>query len=284
MRVTTPDGLFLLDEVLSRLGLPSVRSRYPMLAYGANRNPATLKLKLLSYGHQVHGKPVAVPLIRARVTDADVVAGGLYGQGYFYADLLRQPKYTDGTSTTVWIALPDLDQLRAIHDSEGVRSSLYTVRRCAGVDVPGYSSAIAPLAYFSRKPPILSPVFKSPIAFKDVNSEGRRLVAMTAIEMMSHIIEHFDLAGTIAKITGLNGNETLAFELSKYLNGQWWYHFHTGNEPIEGYATLLNLFEKYTTITPIDFVEDALAGSEEVITPELAYSGAPEFTAEALFT
>jgi hypothetical protein len=284
MRVATRDGLFLLDEVLSRAGLPSVRTRYPILAYGANRNPATLKLKLLSYGHQVHGKPTALPLLRARVVDADVVAGGLYGQGYFYADLLRQPRFTGGTSTTVWIALPDFDQLKAIHDSEGVHSGLYAVRRCAGVFVPGYSSAIAPLAYFSRKPPILSPVFKSPIAFKDVNSDGRRLIAMSSTEMMSHIIEHFDLAGTIAAITGLTANETLAFELSKYLNGQWWYHFHTGNEPIEGYAKLLDLFEQHTSISPSPFVEDASAGSEEDISLERAYSGAPEFTAEALFS
>lgn len=284
MRVATPDGLLLLDQVLSRLGLPNVRNRYPVLAYGANRNPATLKLKLLTYGSQTPGKPVAMPLIRASVADADVVAGGLYGQGYFYAHLLRRSEFTGGTLTNVWIALPDIDQLRAIHDSEGVRDGLYSVHRCPGVFVPGCSAAVAPLAYVSRKPPVLSPVFKSPIAFKEVSSAGRRIVAMNALEMMAHMIEVFDLAGSISAITGLIEDDTLAFELSKYLNGQWWYHFHTGNEPISGYTRILKLFDEVASKISSPLVDSASAEPEMTIPPELAYSETLEFTTEVLFT
>jgi len=284
MRVATPDGLLLLDEVLSRLGLPNVRKRYPVLAYGANRNPATLRLKILTYESQSAGKPVVMPLIRASVADADVVAGGLYGQGYFYADLLRRPEFTSGTSTNVWVALPDISQLRAIHDSEGVRAGLYSVRRCEGVSVPGYSGAVAPLAYFSRKSPILSPVFKSPIAFREVTSTGRKIVAMSALEMMSHVIGAFDLGGSISTISGLIEDQTLPFELAKYLNGQWWYHFHTGNEPISGYRRILTLFDEAVSKMSGIVVESAPDVPDQMIPPDLAYSETLEFTAEALFT
>jgi hypothetical protein len=38
----------------------------------------------------------------------------------------------------------------------------------------------------------------------------------------------------------------------KYLNGQWWYSFNTGDEPIRGYAEVLRTFADVTDSDALD--------------------------------
>jgi tetratricopeptide (TPR) repeat protein len=61
---------------LSKFELASVEDRYAVVAYGANRNPATLSIKLLNYGYRSPNGVVAVPALRARMSSTDVVACG----------------------------------------------------------------------------------------------------------------------------------------------------------------------------------------------------------------
>ncbi len=69
-------GGTLADELAAR-GLPPIEDRIPVLAYGGNRNPATLALKLDHYGYRSPGRGTVLPVLTARLTGLEVVAGGL---------------------------------------------------------------------------------------------------------------------------------------------------------------------------------------------------------------
>ncbi len=236
-----------VDALLEKLRLPLVKDRYAVLAYGGNRNPATLAIKFLNYGYRSPGEALAVPVWRGKISGADVVACGFSGQGYFYADLLLNSNWTRQTRAEAWLILLDQDQLRAIHDSEGVRGGDYIVARFGGVTIDGYEKTLAPMGYAGKKPILLSPQTQSPLGFKSVQAERRTIPEMTPLQMLDHLLDAYGLRDSICAATGLRHDADLAVELSKYMNGQWWYQFNTRQQPIRGYREVMRLFEKQIT-------------------------------------
>jgi hypothetical protein len=230
-----------LDEVLAAHRAAPVDHRYRVVAYGANRNPATLHIKLRNYRYQAPGPSAVLPALRAVVHGADVVACGLHGQGYLYGDLLMNSPITLGTSVEAWVLLLDHDQLRVLNDSEGVGSGMYSVGLLDDVEIAGTTTKLSALGYFANRRVLTSPVFGAPLGFASVAATGRRFPSMSPIEMLEHLIESHGITRDLCAITGL-GTDGLAASLMKYLNGQWWYHFNTGDEPIEGYTRVLRLF------------------------------------------
>jgi hypothetical protein len=239
------DASEAVDSVLSKLELPSVEDRYVVVAYGANRNPATLSIKLLNYGYRSPNGVIAVPALRGRMSSTDVVACGLHGQGYLYGDLLIGSGLTKATSTEAWLLLLDHDQLRVLHDSEGVSTGLYTVAVLPDTHVDGFSRSISPLVYVANTRMLISPQYDRPLAFSSVAAEGRGIPEMTAGQMIQHTLQVFSLRSSVSRMTGIVDDENLPGQLMKYLNGQWWYHFNTAQAPLEGYDGVLRLFEEH---------------------------------------
>lgn len=232
-----------VDPLLVSLDLPVLADRYASLAYGANRNPATLHIKFLNYGYCSPGKSLAVPVLRGKLCGADIVAGGLSGQGYLYGDLLVKSQLTQNTVIEAWVALLDEDQLRAINDSEGVDGGAYEVAQFPGFVIEGSNQEIAPLGYAGSCPIFISPELGKPLSFASVKANNRLLPAMTPREMFNHLLDVFNIRQVVSDHTGLDNDESLAAELAKYMNGQWWYRFNTGDRPIKGYQRVVKMFD-----------------------------------------
>jgi hypothetical protein len=228
----------LLDDILSERRLPALQHRYPVLTYGGNRNPATLKLKLQHYGYISPGEGVILPVLPARIRGFDAVAGGLSSQGYMYADMYADERTAD-TELFVHVLLLDADQLRVMHDSEGVRSDLYSVVVLDSVEFVQDSQRFggSAMAYVGVDPVVVSQLLDSPIAFEAVMASGRNLPEFETTAMLAHVLEAIGAVDEVRALVGagledpdkdLTSPREVASELMRYLNGQWWYRQHTG--------------------------------------------------------
>jgi len=241
--VVTATGREPLDAYLSRLGAPLLAQRYPVLAYGANRNPATLDIKLLNYRYDAPPGGRCIPILAGTLADADVVACGIHGQGYYYGELLWRGELSRDVVLDVRVCLLDRDQLRVLNDSEGLRDGLYSAARIPGVRIPGLPGSVTPLGYVADAYVWVSPQYGMPLGFSMLPATGRRIPALTTGEIMRHVLDTLDLRSAVHAVTGLADDETLPTELTKYLNGQWWYQFNTGDTPIRGYRAVLELVD-----------------------------------------
>ena len=242
-QVRTRDGR-LVDDRLRERGLPLLGERYAVLAYGGNRNPGTLALKLEHYGYRSPGRGIAIPVLRGTVRGGDVVAGGVSGQGYCYGDLLLDAEWTRDTEVEAWLCLLDDDQLRVVNESEGVhpdRIGDYVIGRIPGYRLAGSSNEIAPLGYAGNGRIFVSPRLATPIAFSTVEAQNRPIAAMEPIAMWDHILEACDLREKVAAAAELPNDPSLARALCKSLNTEWWVAFHTKKEPPRNYMETLEV-------------------------------------------
>lgn len=256
-----------LDDFLAERGDAPLAERVPVLAYGANRNPATLRIKLDNYGGAG-----SVPVLAGFLPGADVVACGLHGHGYLYGELVLDAEVVGRTALDVRVLLLDDDQLRVMNDSEGLRSGMYSLAVVEGVIVHGVTDSVAPLAYLAGERAWVSPQLGSPIAYSEIHAKGRQLPAMSGSEILEHVLEVLDLGGEVCAATGID-REDLLEELPKYLNGQWWYAFHTGDRPVAGYRRVLDLFAEAmaASCAPVRTL-DRLRPRGALLDPAAAYS------------
>ena len=228
----------LLNKILSDRRLPALQDRYPVLTYGGNRNPATLKLKLQHYGYTSPGVGTVLPVLPAQIRGFDAVAGGLSSQGYLYADMYADERTID-TELFVHVLLLDADQLRVMHDSEGVRSDLYDVMALDDVQIVQDSQrfTFSAMAYLGVDPVLVSHLLDSPIAFEAVRASGRNLPEFETTAMLAHVLEAIGAVDEVRAVVsaglespneGLASPRDVASEFMRYLNGQWWYRQHTG--------------------------------------------------------
>jgi hypothetical protein len=247
-----------MDRQLAAWDLPRLEDRVPIVAYGGNRNPATVALKCEHYGYHSTSTARVFPVLHGHLSGMDVVAGGLSDQGYLYADVHVGDEAAAGElSVEVWVMLLDDEGVRMLHDSEGVREGGYAVARVDGLQV-GTCSGLGALIYASTIPVFSSPELGSPVAFSAVRATGRTLPAMTAVEMIEHVVVSLGVEAAVRRITGITADD-LASELMKFLNGQFWYRRHTGRRRLETCEQV-----------------------EALIWSELIRSTAPESTAERL--
>ena len=229
-----------VDSLLRSMGLPGMTDRFAILAYGANRNPGALNIKLRNHGYVSPGNGVGLPVLRGEMRGADVVAGGLSGQGYLYGDLLIESELTSEVVIEAWLTLLDDDQLRVVNDSEGVRGGMYVVARYSGYTIDGVSQVIEPYGYAGNRPILYSPDLGTPLAFKAVNAVNRSLPAMSAREMLDHVLDAFGIRAEISRLTGMPDDENLAAGLARYLNERWWKRFNSEPEPDNGYRYVVD--------------------------------------------
>ncbi len=241
MRVVTDGGEAVhLDGVLAAAGLPALSERVAVLAYGGNRNPATLRIKLANYEYDNTGTRVALPMLRGTIDGADVAACDLSGQGYLYGDLLVEPSLVADTRCEVWLALVDNDQLRVLHESE-IGTDAYVGALFGHVAVDGRGALRGPvLGYAARRPCFVSPRLGSPIAFGTVEASRRALPEMTPMQMLDHVLDAAGLRRQAGAIAGAATNGDLALAVAHYLNRNWWLDF-TGGRPQDGYSRLSGL-------------------------------------------
>lgn len=227
-------GAAPLDRLLADRRLPPLADRFAVLAYGANQNPATLALKLGHHGYRSPGHGTVLPVLPATLAGYDVVGAALSGQGYLYGDLIPSP----GTSAAVHVLLLDADQLRVMHDSEGVRAGFYDVGVIDAVLVG--DRRIAAMAYFARIPHFVSPTLGRPLAYAAVRATGRTLPAFDALPMLGHALESTGLLAEVAATVAPDVVDAveIAGELMRYLNGQWWFRRHTGLPGLRAAAAL----------------------------------------------
>jgi hypothetical protein len=265
-----------LDSLLGGLGLPGLADRVPVLAYGANRNPATLHLKLLDYGYRPpNGEDRCIPVLRSELHGADVAAAGLHGHGYLYGELLLNSEYTRGSVLRSRVCLLDEDQLRVLNESEEIRQGRYHLAWIPGVRLLGSGRPTPALGYVADARTWVSPVFQAPIGFASVQASGRAYPSMTATEGLAHALDALGIRREVSALSGLADDEHLASELAKYLNGQWWYHFHTAQPPVPGYRGILDLFRSRIADSSLPVrAYDHLAGQGLVVPAEEAYSHA----------
>ena len=270
-----------LARVLAERGLPALEHRVPVLAYGGNRNPATLELKLRHYNYRSPGLGIVLPVLQARLCRLDVVAGGLSSQGYLYADL-HSDESTSDVELDVHVLLLDDDQLRVMHESEGTATGQYDVAVLGGISLVGPTAAegaLAVLAYMGSTPVFVSPLTGTPLALSAVRARGRRLPEFDCVGMLAHALEAIDVLADVDAVvtpTGAASGDAreLAAELMRYLNGQWWYRRHTGDRRLRACerleALLVERLRHYSTGKP-----RRLAGLERVLSPEAAFRPDP---------
>ena len=282
---TAPGERVDLDAFLAESGASPVAERFPVLAYGANRNPGTLAIKFRHYGSPDPRGGDCVPVLRATIRGADVAACRLHGHGYFYGELLVASPFTADTEIEVRVALADLAQLRALNDSEGLREGMYSAAIVSDVLVSGISKPVSTLAYVTNTRVWASPATGTPVGFSVIPATGRRYPAMASRQLMDHVLDTCGLRRAAARITGLADDDALAHEISKYLNGQWWYQFNSHDSAIPGYADLLALVNSAMDASTVDdHSRDRLADAGLVLGTREAYAPAASLRLGSMLT
>jgi hypothetical protein len=231
-----------VDALLEAARLPALADRVAVLAYGANRNPATLRIKLRNYGYRSPGSAIAVPVLRGRIRGADVVACGLSGQGYFYGDLVSVPELTASTQVEVWVGLLDPDQLRVMHESE-IGTGDYVAALIPRVTVEPFGAEMGILGYAANAPCVVSPALGLPIAFSSIEATHRAIPAMDPMAMLDHLAGAFGLKAAVRAAAQLD-ESSFAPTLSRYMNANWWRGFESTAAPDPAFKQILRLFSE----------------------------------------
>ena len=227
-----------LDPLLAGRGLPELADRYPSLAYGANRNPGTLAIKMRNYAYEGIDDGLVLPVLKGTTRGRDVVACGLSGQGYLYADLMLSADGRDDTAIESWLPLLDPDQLRVMHDGESVRTGLYTVARFP-FRLEGFEREFPALGYAGTDRAFVSPVLGASLTYSTVRVSNRAMPEMTPVEMMQHVLEVGDLELSMARLAGIAGGQPIALELMRFMNERWWIRFRGEAQPDDRYDEIL---------------------------------------------
>jgi hypothetical protein len=262
-----------LDAFLTDHGTDPLAERFPVLAYGANRNPGTLAIKFRNHGGPTLGSAYCIPVLKATIRRADVAACRLHGHGYFYSELLIDSPLTAQTEIEARVLMADLAQLRALNDSEGLPQRMYSAALMPGVEVSGIGQSLSPITYVANVRVWSSPASGTPVGYSLIPATGRQYPAMTSRQIMDHVLTTHGLRPAVSRITGLANDATLAQEVTKYLNGQWWYQFNSHDTPIAGYTELLELINTAMDASVIDdHSRNRLAAAGLVLDTDAAYN------------
>lgn len=272
-----------LDPLLAGRGLSGLADRHPSLAYGANRNPGTLAIKMHNYGYQGRKDGLVLPVLKGTVRGGDVVACGLSGQGYLYADLIPSTEVDADTEVEAWLPLLDADQLRVMHDGENVRSGMYSVAQFPGFRLDGFDRPFSVLGYAGNDGAFISPLHESPIAYSTVRIQNRIYPEMTPVAMMDHVLTIGGLREKIAESAGLAVDSTLALKLMHFMNERWWMRFRGEDQPDARYDDVLTDVEAVIRAhrSPRS-TADVMKERGQLLTAEEAYDPGTERTLGAL--
>jgi hypothetical protein len=177
MTVVSPDGRTEpLDILLKKKGAPGLDDRIPVVGYGTNMCPSSLKTKL----NKAHmSSREVVPTIYGTLKGYDVVwSGGPGINGNFIADLYKGPE-TEDTLPTVGINLLTQEQLLVMHSTE-------LAYDLAMVDVNVEGATIKAFVYTGVDNILIRD--GRPVAVEAVVAEGRSIDTATTHELLDDIL------------------------------------------------------------------------------------------------
>lgn len=210
-----------LDDVLLARGEAALADRIPVLAYGANRCPGSLAVKMDHYGYRSPGSGLSLPTLAVGVGAADIVWGGLSEQGYAFADILPDEKL-GAEELALHLNLLDKDQFRVMNESEGVGSGLYSLALIGPVTFSTGQQLDEVLCYAGPAAAYVSTALGQPLAVAPMQTRHRRLPACSTIEAMQLLIEENDLFREVQRLLGINRDQHTAARLSDAMNAEWW--------------------------------------------------------------
>lgn len=207
--ISSPDGSRMsLNEYLAEHGVASMEDRIPILGYGANMCPASIKSKFTKIGRPDGG---IVPTVYADLHGYDVVwSGGPGINGNFIANLYTGPE-TQDTTATVGINFLTQEQLLVMHATE-LSYDLTTVE----VVVDGVT--IKALVYAGVDDILIRE--GKPVAVDTIKAEGRTLEGSNTQTLLDEMLSDEAIVAVltedeiIPKGTGTSGYIAQARELA----------------------------------------------------------------------
>lgn len=190
--IVSPDGTrAAIDEYLAVRGVACLESRIPILAYGANMCPASLKSKFTKIGRP---DGLIVPTIYAQLKGHDIVwSGGPGANGNFIANLYTGPETLE-TTVTIGINFLTQEQLLVMHATE-MSYDLTTIE----VTVEGVN--IKALVYAGIDDILIRD--GKPVAVDATNAIGRGLESTDTESLLLEMLSDKEIAEDLVKLGGV---------------------------------------------------------------------------------
>ncbi len=150
--------------------------RQPVLAYGSNASPEVLERK---FGD---GEDVIVPMIRARLSDFDVVYSSHFSP---YASIPATLQRSEGTSVVTFVSYLTRSQVRTMSETE----PNYFLASVFEVDCQlDFGARLTELHTYLTRHGCLT-IDGSEVALADIEAEGRRFPAMSERQVLERVRE-----------------------------------------------------------------------------------------------
>jgi hypothetical protein len=173
------------DQYLMDNKLPLLKDRVPVIAYGANSNPAALVSRMAVYAQPGHESVVqAVPHLVGTVPDTAVVWHGKPSQsGGVFAELYRGDDVA-GQESRVHLAYMTAEQIATLHKSEGITYRLAELNALAGSDATDGKA----YAYLAGNSLVLLKDGKPVEVRRPIETQGDH--AMSVEQAVNYMLEH----------------------------------------------------------------------------------------------
>lgn len=170
------DNAMLVDDYLSQHGAAPMADRIPVLSYGANVCPASLKSKFTKVDR---ADAQVIPTAYANLEGFDVVWSGGPGVNGNFIAALYSGQETESTQVQVGISFLTREQILVMHATE-LAYDLRTIEvELAGSKLPAYYYAGHDTVYLENN---------KPVAVKAVPATGRDLESATTSDMLDKIL------------------------------------------------------------------------------------------------
>lgn len=172
------DGMYIeLERLLSNMDCDSISNRIPVIAFGANRNVENLLWKLKKYD----ASDRVIIALPAYIENAESVVSSIFYFGHFYSDIIFDTPYSQNTILESTLLLLSAEQVYALNKSENVpekdiNSHWGAKIATINVVVPILGKKrIKALIYVSETIILNHPVYRKPVAFRDVFAYNRNI-------------------------------------------------------------------------------------------------------------
>jgi len=174
-----------LDQYLESKGVPGMNDRIPILGYGANMCPASIKSKFSKVGRE---DAEIVPTIYGQLSGYDVVwSGGPGVNGNFIANLYAGPETSD-TDITVGVNFLTAEQLLVMHGTE----LAYDLTM---VDVVVDAKTVKALVYAGIDDILIKD--GKPVAVDAIKATGRTLEATTTRNLLDEMLSDEEVSAML---------------------------------------------------------------------------------------
>lgn len=176
--IAAPGGVAELNDYLAVHGAAPIEDRVPVLAYGANMSPGSLRTKFDKVGRP---DALIVPTVYAELPGHDVVWSAGPGMlGNFIASLYSGPETVD-SSVQVGVSFLTREQLLVLHATELAYDLHRVETEIDGVNLPAYYYAGRDEIYVEDG---------APVAIESVPAKGRSLTAGSTSDMLERLLRN----------------------------------------------------------------------------------------------